>query len=388
MKSFVAPVAAFALMMTSAATCLVTAATPQDQSQQLIDKGLGFLKTQQKPDGGWQNETEPPGMTAIVLRAFVQDGNYDAKSPLVAKGYEKLLSYQQSNGGIYKDMMANYNTSIAITALTAAESPEQFKERIDRAVAFLRRLQWNDQPGDAPERTAVDKSDPRYGGFGYGRKQRPDLSNTHFALEAFASAGIDCKDPSFQAAMTFLDRVQNHDATNDQPWAGNDGGFIYSSANGGESMAESFVGPDGQKRFRSYGSMTYAGLKSMMYAELGKEDPRVKAAFDWITRNWTLDENPGMREMSPDVAKQGLYYYYHVFAAALNAYEQPVITDAKGQQHDWRIELIDKLASLQKPDGSWTGEKRWMEDNSVLTTAYVVLALQQAQTDLAEHPPK
>ena len=40
------------------------------------------------------------------------------------------------------------------------------------------------------------------------------------------------------------------------------------------------------------------------------------------------------------------------------------------------------------PDGSWIGDKRWMEQNPVLVTAYVVLALQEAQADLKEHPPK
>jgi len=49
---------------------------------------------------------------------------------------------------------------------------------------------------------------------------------------------------------------------------------------------------------------------------------------------------------------------------------------------------IDKLATLQKSDGSWVGEKRWMEDNPVLVTAYTVLALQEAAKDLSEFPPK
>ena len=31
---------------------------------------------------------------------------------------------------------------------------------------------------------------------------------------------------------------------------------------------------------RSYGGMTYAGLKSMAYAKLTRDDPRVKAAVE------------------------------------------------------------------------------------------------------------
>ena len=37
--------------------------------------------------------------------------------------------------------------------------------------------------------------------------------------------------------------------------------------------------------------------------------------------------------------------------------------------HDWRVALIQKLASIQKPDGSFVGQKNWMEDNPVLATS-------------------
>jgi squalene-hopene/tetraprenyl-beta-curcumene cyclase len=152
-------------------------------------------------------------------------------------------------------------------------------------------------------------------------------------------------------------------------------------------MAGELTGPDGRRLLRSYGTMTYAGLKSMIYAGLTKDDPRVKAAWSWVTKNWTLDENPGMKGSSPDAAQSGLYYYFHTLAKALNAYNQPTIETTRGK-HDWRIEVVEKVATLQKPDGSWQGDKRWMENNPVLVTAYTVLALQEVQRDLAEHPVK
>jgi hypothetical protein len=36
-----------------------------------------------------------------------------------------------------------------------------------------------------------------------------------------------------------------------------------------------------------------AGLKSMIYAGLTQDDPRVKAAIGYIKDRYTLDENPG-----------------------------------------------------------------------------------------------
>src|SRR4051812_41945325 len=373
--------------------------SPQgQQAQALIDKGLAYLKSQQKPDGSWQSEKDPPAVTAIVLKAFVQDPTYDANIDFVKRGYDKLLTYQLEDGGIYKDLLANYNTAIALSALAAAENPA-FKERIDRAVAYLRGLQWTDKSkfehADAAKRPQIkDQNDPFYGGWGYGGlgkgPARPDLSNAQLTIEALKEAGLKEDDPAFQNALKFVTRLQNNTETNTADWAGDDGGFVYGPGNNrnGESMAGEYIAPDGKRMLRSYGSMTYAGLKSMIYAGLTHDDPRVKAAWGWVTKNWSLDENPGMRLNNPEAARYGIYYYYHAMAKALNAYDEPVITDAKGVKHDWRVELIAKLASLQKPDGSWAGESRFKEDSPILVTSYAVLALQEAQQDLKEHPAK
>lgn len=356
------------------------------KAQAMIDRGLNYLKTQQKEDGGWQNPKEPPGITALVLRAFVSDKRYTLKDDFVKKGYDHLLSYQKPDGGIYQDMLANYNTAIAASALAAADDPS-LNDRLQKAVAWMKKTQWIEGATGPKGETVKDRSNSWYGGFGYNRHSRPDLSNSHFAIEALHDAGLKPGDAAYEKAIVFLARCQNFSETNDQPWSGNDGGFIYSPADGGDSEAESYVGPDGKKMWRSYGSMTYAGLKSMIYAGVTKSDPRVKAAVDWVKKHWTWDENPGMRDNDPTQAQHGLYYYFQVAAKALDAYDEPTITDDKGNAHDWRIELIDKLGSLQRPDGSWAGEKRWMEDNPVLVTSYAVLALEQVVKDLKEHPP-
>ncbi len=355
------------------------------KAKALIDKGLAYLKSQQKPDGSWQGPDDPPAITAIAAKAFAGAGQLD--DPNVRKAYDALLAQQKPDGGIYKDMNANYNTAIAISSL-AATNDDRYKSVTDKAVKFLRTLQWNEDPGESKERKPVNEGDNRYGGFGYGHSQRPDMSNTQMALEALHDAGISPNDPAYKAALKFVTRTQNLSETNDQGWAGNDGGFVYTPAGNGDSIAGSFTGPDGKRFLRSYGSMTYAGLKSFIYAGLTKDDPRVKAAWDWITKNWTLDQNPGLQTNDPTAAKSGLYYYYHTMARALATYDQPVVNDPKGNAHDWRVEFINKVASLQKPDGSWSGEKRWMEDNPVLVTAYMVNALNEVRDDLKQHPVK
>jgi squalene-hopene/tetraprenyl-beta-curcumene cyclase len=119
--------------------------------------------------------------------------------------------------------------------------------------------------------------------------------------------------------------------------------------------------------------MTYAGLKSFLYAELKKDDPRVRAAVDWLRRNYTLEENPGL-------GQQGLYYYYHTVAKALTAYGEDTFTDAAGKSHDWRYELLNKLVAQQDVAGFWKNPVgRWMENDPVLVTSYSLLAIQILQ---------
>ena len=115
--------------------------------------------------------------------------------------------------------------------------------------------------------------------------------------------------------------------------------------------------------------MTYAGLKSMIFAGVGPDDPRVQAAVAWIQKHYSLSENPGMGDA-------GLYYYYHTFAKALDALGQDVFVDADGTQHHWRRELARELVSRQRADGAWVNDNsRWLEGDPNLVTAYALLTL-------------
>jgi squalene-hopene/tetraprenyl-beta-curcumene cyclase len=370
----------------------LTATDPAGRAQQLIDRGLAFLQTQQKPDGGWASGREPPAFTALVVRAFVLDKHHSPDSDVVQRAVAQLVAAQQPDGGIYRDTLATYNTAIAVSALApVAKQKPELQPAVEKAVAYLRGQQV--LPGaksDSGLPQIKDDNDPQFGGWTYGGAGRrgpgrPDLSNVQVTLDALKDAGLKPDDPAFQNALKFATRLQNHSETNDQAWAGDDGGFVYAP---GDSAAGSFTTPDGKKRLRSYGSMTYAGLKSFVYAGLSKADPRVQAAWKWITGNWTLDTNPGIKEGGGD-PQDGIFYYYHTLARALHEYGEPVIATPDGKQVDWRVAFVEKMASLQQPDGSWRGSQgRWMENNPTLTTAFVVLALHEVSDDLAQRPPK
>ena len=120
--------------------------------------------------------------------------------------------------------------------------------------------------------------------------------------------------------------------------------------------------------------MTYAGLKSMIYAGVEKDDKRVQAALKWLQKNYDLKSNPGLEAA-------GLYYYYHTFAKSLDALGEKTFIDSRGEKHDWRSELIAELHSRQQANGSWinTDNERWMEGNPELVTSYALLSLSYCQ---------
>jgi squalene-hopene/tetraprenyl-beta-curcumene cyclase len=269
----------------------------------------------------------------------------------------------QPDGGVYKpgSFYRNYETCLAIACFNEANQDGQYDETLRGAEQFVKELQWDEGEGH-------DHASTSYGGAGYGGHKRPDLSNTSYLLDALQSLGRGPDDPAVQKALIFVSRCQNQEGEhNTTPPAAKiqDGGFYYTIAAGGSSQA----GETPNGGLRSYGSMTYAGLKSMIYAGVGPDDERVKAAYGWIRSHYTLDENPGM-------GGAGLYYYYHTFAKALDAVGDELVEDTDGSRHDWRRELVEVLNKAQQDDGSWTNPTvRWLEGDPNLVTGYVLLAL-------------
>lgn len=331
-----------------------------------VGKAVYFLRSRQGSDGGWSTEREP-GITALVATALLRSKRVSANEPAIDAAFRYLDTFADpKEGGFPAAAHANYTTCIALMAYREANASGRYDDLIRKSQAFLKSRQW-DETENRP------RGDAFFGGAGYGGKNdRPDLSNTAFFIEALRETGLPADDPALQKALLFVSRCQNQKSEfNDQPWAGlvNDGGFIYTPANGGQSMA----GGDAKEGFRSYGGMTYAGLKSMIYAGLSKDDPRVESAMKYIQQHYSLDENPGM-------GQQGLYYYYHTFAKSLNLLKIDRIVDASGRSHDWRKELTEALGKRQAANGSWVNPAdRFMEGDPNLVTAYALLALSYAR---------
>lgn len=337
-------------------------ASEYQRYQQAIDRAISFLGTKaQAPDGSYAAYAGP-GATAVVTAGMLRCGR-SPTDPVVAKSLKYLEGFVQPDGGIYqKDTLyRNYETCIAVLCFSAANRDGRYDTILKRADEFLKREQWDESEGKS-----ID--DPAYGGAGYGKHQRPDLSNTQFLMDALVALGNGPDDPAVKKALIFVSRCQNLESehnTTGLAAKNPDGGFYYTAAAGGESQAGKL--PNGG--LRSYGSMTYAGLKSMIYAGVGPEDPRVKAALAWIQKHYDVKSNPFM-------GNAGLYYYYHTFAKALDAMKLSHVEGPDGVKHDWRRELREELIRRQRPDGSWVNENsRWLEGEPSLVTGYALLTL-------------
>jgi squalene-hopene/tetraprenyl-beta-curcumene cyclase len=329
-------------------------------------QGANFLKTTQAADGSWTSP-DAPGISGLVTFSLLQSG-VPASDPVVAKALKHLESYIQPDGGIYnpKSHHGNYETAICVLAFQAANQGGKYNDLIKKADQYLRKLQWDDSEN-------CDKSDVKFGGAGYGRTgDRPDLSNTSFFLDALQAAGAKKDDPAVQNALVFLSRCQNLESEyNTTPFSAkvNDGGFYYTPAAGGNSQA----GNTDNGGLRSYASMTYAGLKSMIFAGLTPDDKRVKAALEWITKHYSVSDNPGL-------GQQGVYYYFQVFAKSLSTAGMDYVKDDQGKSHDWRKELAEHLFEVQQTNGSWLNKNdRWYEGDPNLATAYTLMALKYCE---------
>jgi squalene-hopene/tetraprenyl-beta-curcumene cyclase len=330
----------------------LSAATRQKLIESL-NKGAAFLHQQQRLDGKFDNH---PGITAMAAAALLrQPGARDKELATVGKTLDYLKSLTKPDGGIYESMIPHYITAVAVQALAAGARPG------DKATLEAARKYLADHLLDEGE--GIAKSDKFYGGMGYGGTSDggiADIISLEYGLRAMKEAELPANDAAWQKAIAFLQRTQNNKETNDQMFTADDGGFMYYP---GYSQIEGTT--------RSYGSATYAGILSYSWANLQKNDRRVQNAFKWIGENYTLDENPG-------IGHKALYYYYMVFAKALQAMGEPIITDAKGGTHNWREELAAKLVSLQGADGSWVNDKNpaEMQGNRTLVTSFTLMAIE------------
>ncbi len=336
-----------------------------DAALDAIRRGADFLKRSQEEDGHFSKGlVDPkPAYTALIVDALARSPEkYREKDhAFLEKAVKAIVAKQQPNGSVCTPIfnLDTYSTAMSVLALTALENPE-YQPVVEKAKRYLLDVQYKDD----------EDNNSNFGAAGYTKGGKTSGDMTANWVEALKATGVKENDEAFKNAQKFFSRIQNTE-TNDKPniggkEAGKDGGFYYRP---GESKPSDEI-KNGIHVLKSYGLMSYAGLKSFMYMNVPKDDPRVASAHKWVLDNYTLEENK-------NIGADGLFYYYQTMAKALAAYGDKTITTSDGKQHDWAKELSDTIVSLQDADGSWHNKQssRWMENDPVMVTAFAIRAL-------------
>ncbi|MGC8553014.1 MAG: M56 family metallopeptidase [Phycisphaerae bacterium] len=235
---------------------------------------------------------------------------YLLQSPPVKRGLEFIEDCRHSDGGFYADVEPQYNTAIVLSVLRDLPT-EHYQSQVADGIAFLHRAD---------------------------------------------GAGSIAANQWFSGGQT----------TGGRPQCQSDWQLHHMQLDAHERSTNQILD--------NYGLLSYAQLKSLVYARLTPGDLRVRRLRRWLASHYTLRCNPA------EGGARGQFYYYLVFARILAASHTKTFTGASGQVHDWRNDLLTQLADMQRPDGSWVNTRAaaWLEGRPVMVTTYAVLAIERA----------
>src|SRR5262249_45049395 len=136
----------------------------------------------------------------------------------------------------------------------------------------------------------------------------------------------------------------------------------------------------GRERFHSYGSITADGLRALLYCGQKTDDARVRAARDWLMKNFRADRHPG--DYVKENQRMAVYYYYG--ASVAQAWRLLAANGVKGPDR-WAEALALKLMERQQDDGFWVNPVDTVRENDEVTaTCFAMIAQGNCRAALAE----
>jgi squalene-hopene/tetraprenyl-beta-curcumene cyclase len=367
------------------------------RSRRTLRDAARFLWDQQADDGGWHSRTyallrSGQALTPFVLSVLmcVPEDVFEPPHKGVARALDFLRRHSAGNGALGLDdpeilEYPNHSTAWALRCLLAS-SREGDRGLVCRMVGFLIAAQYSEARGFPPTHLA-------YGGWGFaapralGVAEHMDISHTRHVLEAIRAADEFIEElvvPAqvYERALRFLRLVQRHPAEDrphprpldwpdDAPeWDGRaptfDGGFYFSpvvlTANKGGWERQ-------PPHWRSYATATCDGLLALLAAGVSPNDPRVKAAGEWLAHHPRLDYPEGVPTEPPGPWGAAIrFYHFAVRATCLATFDAP---------GDWRDTLTDELAARQESDGRFVNRDSHLmkEDDPLICTALAASAL-------------
>jgi len=365
-------------------------AAPQDEVTKKLTEtyaaAADWLVSQQDPSGAWKQgagdkQVPSPAYTGLMVTAL---GN----APSALKGKYKgavdkatgyLLSKVNADGSVGEGptgtFMKTYATGIALMAFASVERTDKVANALRGAQAYLKNNQL--------------KEGKDLGGMGYGdespggKKGIANMSTTGFGAEGLKASGLPQEDEFWRLVVQFVRKCQNNSEVNRDPEfvatlkakglvVGDDGSLYYAPDPTQIKVGTKKVAD--KEYIQGYGSMTYDGIKTYLYAGLKKDSPEVKSAIDWVRKNYSVELHPGFPfDAAQRQHLRGLYHYYFVMSRALEAYGETPFETFDGKKHDWPREIAEQLLKSVKESHLWQNDNAaWFEGDPILVTSYVL----------------
>lgn len=348
-----------------------------------------WLVSQQDKSGAWlqgppDQKSPSVSYTAIIVTALARapkdlrakyQKSVDAGAAFIVSKKNEDGSFGEGPSGAF---LKTYATAVALMALAAVDR-EKYADPIRGAQAYLKQNQLKE---------GIDRGGSGYGDDDGRKKGIANLSTTGFAADAMETSGLPKDDEFWKLCVEFVRKCQNNSETNtDKDFVaklkaqglsvGDDGGLYYTPSEDRKLHKAGTVKVVDKEVIQSYGSMTYHGIKTYLFAGLKKDSPEVKAAIDWIRKNYSVEAHPGFPyDNAQRNHLRGLFYYYFVMARAMDAIGEKPFKTFDGKEHDWAAEMGEQLLKLMKDNKMWVNENpAWWENDPALVTSYVLNTL-------------
>jgi len=332
------PRGARALMLSAFVAAAVSAFPPPAAAGEAVTgrhvraailRAVAALKDEQQPAGTWPNYAQEGGVTALVTYALLEAGVAADDADLAkAVEYVRRLGHRST-----------YVVSLKVLALAAAD-PKRYRAEIQSAVDWLVEHQSATGAWGYGTPPPAAMAEIRIGGALEQAKdearlrqqyERPDASNSQFALLALAEADrVGARVPARTWQM-----ADRHFRASQLPGGG--WGYVYHD-------------PDPEEAYGSITAAVLAGLY-LCHERLASTEPAettadrlavIERGIEWITQRFTLKENPN-RALA--------WYYFWLYSLE----RLGVISGRRTfGDHDWFQEGTDLLVRGQRPDGRWT----------------------------------
>ena len=284
------------------------------QIESMYERGLTYLAKAQNSDGAWNDSMGgEPGVVALCLKAFLahgEDPNHGPYADAITKSVDYLLTNQKERNGYIGNSMYNHGfATLALAECYGMVDNPKIAPALEKAVELILSSQANN-PMNAwrysPESRDADTT----------------VSGCQLvALFGARNAGIGVPDEALSKGLAYLARCR-----------GEDGSYGYTSVGGGKP------------------TLTAIGVTCLALAK-EKEGKGFSKSVDYLAEHLDYRDQ-----------HYPYYFEYYMSQALFQASDELWI--------DWNEKNLRYLSVLQRPDGSWPGDK-----GEAFSTAGALLSL-------------